>query len=83
MMQPISSVSAPTIDHDGCARSASASKIGVRAGDQVDAGGDHGRRVDQRRHRGRALHRVGQPGLQRELAGLAARAEQQQQPDAR
>ncbi len=50
-------------------------------GDQVDAGGDHCRRVDQRRHRGWALHRVGQPGLQRELAGLAARAEQQHEPD--
>ncbi len=53
----------------------------VRAGDQVDAGGDHRCRVDERRDRGRALHRVREPGLQRELAGLAARAEQQQQRD--
>ena len=47
---------------------------------QVDPGGDHGRRVDQRRHRGRALHGVQQPGLQRHLRGLPARAEQQEQP---
>ena len=54
-----------------------------RAGphDQVHARGDHGRGVDQRRHRGRALHRVAEPGLQRHLRGLAARGEQQQQPD--
>src|SRR3989338_738459 len=43
----------------------------VGAGDQVDAGGDHGRRVDQGRDRGGAGHGVGQPGLQRQLGGLA------------
>ncbi len=47
---------------------------------QVHPGGDHGGRVDQRRHGRGALHRVQQPGLQRHLGGLAARAEQQQQP---
>ena len=51
--------------------------------EQVDPGGDHGGRVDQRRHRGGALHRVEQPGLQRHLRGLAARAEQEQQPERR
>ena len=54
----------------------------VAAADQVDAGGDHGRRVDEGRDRSRALHGVGQPGLQGELARLAARAEQQHQADA-
>ena len=54
-------------------------RIGPR--DQVNAGRDHGGGVDQRRHGRRALHGVRQPGLQRELAGLAARAEQQHQPD--
>jgi hypothetical protein len=53
----------------------------VAAGDQVDPGGDHRRRVDQGRDRGRALHGVGEPGLQRELAGLAARAQEQQHAD--
>ena len=65
-------------DHDRLRR-----RVGVedrvRPGDQVDAGGDHRRGVDERRHRGRALHRVREPGLQRELAGLAGRAEQQQE----
>ena len=50
---------------------------------QVDPGGDHGGRVDQRRHGRRALHRVQQPGLQRHLRGLTARAEQQQEPQGR
>ena len=53
----------------------------VRAGDEVDACGDHRRGVDERGDRGRALHRVREPGLQRELAGLAAGAEQQHQRD--
>ena len=53
----------------------------VRADHEVDAGGDHGRRVDQGRDRGRALHRVEQPGLERHLRGLAARAEQEQQAE--
>ena len=53
----------------------------VGADDQVDARGHHGRRVDQRRDRGRALHRVEQPGLQRHLGGLAAGAEQQEQAE--
>src|SRR4028119_1834323 len=35
----------------------------------------------RRRARGGALHRVGRPGLQRELPGLATGAEQQHQGD--
>ena len=68
-------------DHD--AEPGVGGQVVHRAGphDQVHARGDHGRRVDQRRHRGRALHRVAEPGLQRHLCGLAARGEQQQQPD--
>ena len=51
------------------------------AHDEVDAGGDHGRRVDQRRHRRRAGHGVAEPALQRELRRLAAGTEQQHQAD--
>ena len=50
-----------------------------RARDHVDAGGHHGRRVDQRRDRGRALHRVGQPDVERDLRALAGRADEQAQ----
>ncbi len=50
----------------------------VHAGDQVDAGGHHRRRVDQRADRGGSFHRVGQPGLERNLRGLRERAHQQQ-----
>ena len=53
----------------------------VHAGDEVDARGDHRCRVDERGDRRGALHRVREPRLQRELAGLAAGAEQQQQRD--
>ncbi|CAM5241104.1 hypothetical protein SSTU70S_00356 [Stutzerimonas stutzeri] len=48
-------------------------------GDQVDAGGDHGGGVDQRGHRRRARHRIGQPGLQRQLCRLAHCAAEQRQ----
>ncbi len=51
----------------------------VHARDQVHAGRDHRRRVDQRADRRRALHRVGQPGVQRDLRGLGERADEQQQ----
>ena len=43
----------------------------VEPGDEEDAGDDHRRGVQQRRDRCRAGHRVGQPGVQRELAALA------------
>ena len=43
------------------------------------AGRHHGGGVDQRRDRGRALHRVRQPGVQQELRRLAHGAHEQQQ----
>ena len=43
-----------------------------------DAGGHHRRGVDQGRDRGRALHRVGQPGVQAELRRFPHRADEQQ-----
>ena len=43
------------------------------ARDQVDAGRDHRGGVDQRGDRGRALHRVRQPGVQRQLRRLGDR----------
>ena len=46
----------------------------VRARDQVHAGGHHGGGVDERRYRRGAGHGVGEPGLQRQLRGLARRA---------
>ncbi len=46
----------------------------VGAGDQVDAGRDHGGGVDQGADRRGAGHGVGQPGLQRQLGRLAHRA---------
>ncbi len=52
-----------------------------RARHQVDARGDHGRGMDQGGDRRRALHRVWQPDVERELAALADRA--QEDPDAR
>ena len=51
----------------------------MHACDQVDAGGHHRRRVDQGADRGRALHRVGKPCVQRDLRGLRERADEQQQ----
>ena len=44
------------------------------AGDQVDAGDDHRRGVDQRGDRRRPLHRVREPDVQREHRALAGRA---------
>ena len=46
---------------------------------EKDACRYHGCRVNERGHRRRALHRVRQPRVQRHLAGLAHRADQQQQ----
>ena len=53
------------------------------AGDQVDAGRHHRRRVDQGADRRRAFHRVGQPDVQRELRRLADRPAEEQQTDGR
>ena len=52
-----------------------------QARDQVDAGGHHRRRVDQRRDRRRAGHRVGQPDVERDLRRLAGGADEQQDAD--
>ena len=51
------------------------------AGDQVDAGGHHRRRVDQGGDRRRALHRVGEPGVERDLRRLRERPDHQQAAD--
>ena len=53
----------------------------VRARQHVEAGGDHRRRVDERRDRGRAGHRVGQPDVQGYLGGLAASADEEAERD--
>ena len=53
----------------------------VRPSDQVDAGGDHRRGVDQGRDRRGALHRVREPGVDRDLGGLRDRAAQQAEGD--
>ena len=49
----------------------------------VDASRHHRRRVDERGDRGRALHRVGQPRVERELRRLPARAHEEEERDAR
>ncbi len=46
---------------------------------EIDAGGNHRRGVDERTHRRRALHRVWQPDVQRELRGLADRAKEDEE----
>ena len=51
----------------------------VHARDQVDARGDHRGGVDQGGDRRRALHRVREPGVQRDLGGLRERADEQQE----
>ena len=61
-----SAVSAP-IDADELRASRRRVPERRAARDQIDAGGHHRRGVDQGRDRGRAFHRVGQPGLQRNL----------------
>ena len=54
-----------------------------QARDHEDAGGHHGRGMDQRGDRRRAFHRVRQPGVEQELRRLAHRAHEQQQADDR
>ena len=49
----------------------------------VDTGGHHGRRVNQRRHRRRPFHRVGQPDVQRNLRRLTGGTDEQQQANQR
>src|SRR5207248_81253 len=52
---------------------------GVHAADEVDAGGDHGRRVDEGAHGGRAFHGIRQPGVERDLGRLGDRTYEQEE----
>ena len=51
--------------------------------DHVDPRRDHGGGVNERAHRGRAFHRVGQPCVEGNLRGLADRADQETEGDGR
>ena len=53
----------------------------ARADEQVDAGGDHRRRVDQRGDRRRAFHRVREPRVERDLRRLRDRAAEEAERD--
>ena len=53
----------------------------ARAGDQVDAGGHHRRRVDECADRRRALHRVGEPRVERDLRRLGDGAAEEPERD--
>ena len=53
----------------------------VAARHHVHARGHHGGGVDEGRDRGRALHRVGQPGEEGQLRRLAARAHEEEERD--
>ena len=53
----------------------------VAARDHVDAGRDHGGRVDERGDRRGAFHGVGEPDVERDLRGLAGGAEDEQEGD--
>ena len=55
----------------------------VQAGDQIDAGGDHRRGMDQRADRRGASHGVGQPDVERNLRRLAGRGDEEEQTDER
>ena len=68
----------PTARQTASARRRQAEE-GEQAGEQVHPGRHHGGRVQQRAHRGRALHRVRQPGEQRELRALADDAAEDQE----
>ena len=48
-------------------------------GHEVDAGGHHGRGMEQGRNRGGTFHGVGQPHMQRELGAFAHDAAEDQQ----
>ena len=54
---------------------------GVAAGDHVDAGGDHRRRVNERGDGRGAFHGVGEPDVEGDLRGLAGGSEDEQQGD--
>ena len=56
-------------------------KTAAAAGDEVDAGRDHRRGVDEGRDGRRARHRVGEPDVERHLRALAAGAEEEEEAD--
>ena len=60
--------------HHGRCPAGHACKSRVEAREQVHAGIDHGRRVDQGAHRGGRLHGVGQPTMERNLRRFLAMA---------
>ncbi len=53
----------------------------VHPGDHIDSGRDHCRGVDQSADRGRTLHRVGKPDIQRNLGGFSRRPHKQKDGD--
>ena len=53
----------------------------AQAADHVDAGRDHGRGVDEGGDRGRALHGVGQPDVERDLGRFPGRADEEKEGD--
>ncbi len=53
----------------------------VGPGDHVDAGGDHGGGVDERRDGRGAFHGVGEPDVERKLRALAGGADEQAEGD--
>ncbi len=55
----------------------------IESGKQVDAGLDHGCRVQIGRHRGRCVHGIGQPQVEGHLRRLGEAAQQHQQHDGR
>ena len=75
MVAAKSAVAAPTMatrpERDG-----RAIKEQMRAGDHVDAGGDHGGGVDERGDGRGAFHGVGQPDVERKLRAFAGGADQ-------
>ena len=52
-------------------------------GHQIDSGGDHGGRMDERGDRGRPGHRVREPHMERDLGTLPDRPQEQEQCDRR
>ena len=66
-----SAVMPPTHAIDVGTQSAATAMTGLMRVEQEHAAGDHRGRVDQRRDRGRALHGVGEPEVERELCTLA------------
>ena len=81
MVAAKNAVARPMIATDSMRDRAHACRSGQERAHHVDAGGDHGGGVDQRGDRRGAGHGVRQPDVQRNLRGLAAGADQQQQAD--